>query len=123
MTQVITNDEKITILHRTLDWLEAHPERAIRGAMAKDAEGDHCLPFDPEATCFCFVGRLSVEADLRGQVSGDFKLDVQEWLEPLNVTRGGLQSRNDSYFDQGIRFKALRSYIEQTTERRSGEEA
>lgn len=113
MTSDITNDEKIAIMNRTVDWLEAHPEQAIRGAMAKDISGNHCLPFDEDAVCFCFVGRLAVEAGIHGQDTGDFKIDVEHWLSSLRASRGALQSRNDSNPNHGRRFHSLRSYIEQ----------
>lgn len=109
----ITNDEKIAIMNRTVDWLEANPDNAIRGAMAKDKHGNHCSPFDPRATCFCFVGRLALNADVRGQDTGDFKIDIEHWLSSLRASRGDLQSRNDGNPNHGRRFHSLRSYIEQ----------
>jgi hypothetical protein len=57
----------MTELNRTAilaaaDWLEANPDKHISGDLAQDADGNVVSPLDPEADCFCAMGRLIVES-------------------------------------------------------------
>jgi hypothetical protein len=56
----------VTELNRTAilaaaDWLEKNPDKHIAVELARTAQGHRCLPNDPNATCFCALGRIAVE--------------------------------------------------------------
>jgi len=53
--------EAALILHRAANWLEDNPNHHITGTCARDDLGDRVLVFDPHATCFCAVGRITYE--------------------------------------------------------------
>lgn len=109
---IATNEEKIATLHRTLDWLEANPDKATRGQLARDAEGDACDPHYPEAVCFCFIGRLVVEADIkRPSYFGTYSDGVEAWFEPLGATYDLFMIKNDRTMNKEKRFKTLRKMI------------
>ena len=46
---------------RAADWLEANPTKHIRGALTRNDRGRPTRLTNPDATCFCAVGRLSYE--------------------------------------------------------------
>lgn len=48
---------------RALIWLRENPEKHITGSLAVTKEGLGCAPNDPEAECFCVLGRISHELD------------------------------------------------------------
>lgn len=103
--------EKIAILRRTADWLEANPEKALRGTLAQN---DLRLPRSPlatDATCFCFVGRLIVEAGIRPDDDLSYRNNITDWLAPFDASVGSFYTRNDSYFKLDDRVRVLRQYI------------
>lgn len=107
--------DRLAVLRRTLDWLEANPDRAIAYDMALDADDRQVNPDDPNAKCFCFAGRLCVEADvkLRRSDNGDFDLSpLRDWIVPLPTTVGALISCNDSAEDMEQRLVNLREYLD-----------
>ena len=58
------------------DWLEANPDRHIAGYLAADKQGARCTPLDPDAACFCGVGRVAKELNLLGGASLYARLDA-----------------------------------------------
>lgn len=104
--------EKIAILRRTADWLEANPEKALRGSLAQNDKLLARLPSDADATCFCFVGRLVVEAGIGSDDDLSYRTNVRDWLAPLGSTPGSFYNRNDSHFTLPARLRALRGYID-----------
>jgi hypothetical protein len=48
------------------DWLEANPERHTTSYLALDSQGRTCNPDDPDAQCFCGVGRVAKELGVTG---------------------------------------------------------
>lgn len=101
---------RIDALNRTIDWLEAHPDNAITGHMATNKYGHSVRPHDPEATCFCMLGRLCVEAGIR-PLDNSLTDAMREWLEPLAARPRDLYHINDGTEDFHERIDALRSYV------------
>lgn len=109
--------QRIVILERTLAWLEANPHRAITGALAIDKFGAATRPKWGE--CFCFLGRLCVEAEIDLELSprGDaFIIDpLEQWLEPLGVCTEQFVAANDGSRNRQKRFDELNYLIEMTS--------
>lgn len=59
-----TRAQRIGLLHKALDWLDANPEKHTFGALAEDQHGKSVEPNDPAATCWCVLGRMVVEGAL-----------------------------------------------------------
>lgn len=110
MTEIITHADRITTLHRTLDWLEANPEKATRGQLARDEDGYACDPHGPEADCFCFIGRLIVEADIRLNETG-YGDGVVGWFKPTGARYDRFMGENDRIASKELRFQTLRAMI------------
>ena len=68
---------------RAADWLEANPDKQVRFKMAQNKYGDTVSTIDPEASCFCAVGRLAHELEL----------DVFDDYSPLTDLLGEDQTR------------------------------
>lgn len=115
MTATQTPAEKTALLYQTLAWLEAHPDKAIRGALAINAEGEGVRPQNPNAECFCFLGRLCVEAGPEAHLTTNGAL--REWLADLDASPTILSFVNDSYSDTETRFHHLRYMIDNITHR------
>jgi hypothetical protein len=49
---------------RALNWLAAHPDNHIGVELATNDRGSSRSTLDPEATCFCALGRIAVEAGI-----------------------------------------------------------
>lgn len=110
MTDQLNNDDRYAIMERTIDWMDENPERAIMGALARTEDGRATDPRDPEATCFCFLGRLCVEANLpRTTILNAVALE--RWLMPLPTTTVALVSINDGCIDIDTRIKELRDHV------------
>lgn len=110
MTTRLTKDDRYAIMERAIDWLDENPERAIMGALARTEDGRATDPRDPAATCFCFLGRLCIEADLpRQSYQNQYLLEV--WLLPLPTTTNKLASINDGCIDIDTRVKELREHV------------
>ncbi|MGN6819447.1 MAG: hypothetical protein ACTHJR_12325 [Sphingomonas sp.] len=60
----LTNAEAKAAALRAADWLEANPDRHVRGLLAATQKGYEVKPLDREAECFCALGRLAKEADI-----------------------------------------------------------
>ncbi|MGN6819435.1 MAG: hypothetical protein ACTHJR_12265 [Sphingomonas sp.] len=87
-------------LKRTIDWARAHPDLMIKDILASKRNGDSCEPTDPEAHCFCAIGRLAKELDVDVSYNG-----YQRIADALGVERRYLDriiSGNDwSFGDDG----------------------
>lgn len=59
-----TRAQRIALLHKALDWLDANPDKHIAGTLAEDGEGNTVEPDAPEAQCWCVLGRMVVEGNL-----------------------------------------------------------
>lgn len=113
-----TFDERIAVMQRTLGWLETHPHNAITGFLAADNLGFPVSPHSEKADCFCFLGRLAVEAAIplepgplgKSFYSGPF----EAWLAPLGLTTGTIIAHNDGSRGVQKRFADLRHLIEMT---------
>jgi hypothetical protein len=51
----------IAALKATLTFFTEHPEAKCNGELATTVEGYPTSPFEPNATCFCAIGRFAVE--------------------------------------------------------------
>lgn len=84
--------EKLAAISRALLWLEANPDKHIAGAYAKTSPtGARCPPSSKEATCFCVVGRIALEADIKVPATGT----MRRFLEGTGVELTSLVSLND----------------------------
>jgi hypothetical protein len=95
-------------LLRTADWLEANRDNHITGQFACDAEGREVLPDSSDATCFCALGRLFVEAGMSCDDYDSAWLGLDDVLEPLNTDTTQVYDLNDSYdekFNESLKFK------------------
>ena len=110
--------QRIVIMKRTLDWLERYPRRATHGSLAVDDDGFPVLPHNPQAVCYCYLGRLCVEANIKLEMSpaGDAIIvnPLENWLEPLGVSTDQLIAANDGNRDKNKRFADLRLLIDLT---------
>ena len=52
------------LINRALDWLEANPDNHIIGMMASIDGEIATHPTDPNATCWCALGRIAYELNL-----------------------------------------------------------
>lgn len=49
-------------LRKTADFFDANPDKRVTGELARTDSGRSVSPWDPEATCWCALGRFAVEA-------------------------------------------------------------
>jgi hypothetical protein len=54
-----------TAILAAADWLEANPDKHCSGDMAQDNDGRNCNPMSGRAVCFCALGRIAREVNLR----------------------------------------------------------
>ena len=59
-----TTEQRIALLHKALDWLDANPDKHITGTLAEDENGKSVEPDSPDAQCWCVLGRMVVEGGL-----------------------------------------------------------
>lgn len=64
-----------------LTWLRENPDKHIRGSLAVSADGTTCTPNDPSAECFCVLGRISKELDVKDYPDVD-----PEWAKVVSPT-------------------------------------
>ncbi len=67
-------------VRRAIDWLRANPDRHIKENLAVDSDGNVCSPIAPYAQCFCVLGRIAKEMDLKSR-------DPLEAYESLELRR------------------------------------
>jgi hypothetical protein len=60
----VTREQILMAWHNAITWLEANRDRHITGTLAKDSNGYSCKPNDPDAQCFCALGRMSKELNI-----------------------------------------------------------
>lgn len=104
--------EKIETVYRTLAWMEANPDKTITGTLATDAEGKKCRPYKPEATCFCFLGRLVVEAGPDERLTTNPAL--HRWFRELYMSPRVVSHLNDLHARPKDRVKNLRAFFDRT---------
>lgn len=78
------------------DWLSANPERHIRGELAIDDKGLSCDVSNPNAQCFCAVGRVAHEYGLSGTVQIYADIDRALRTAGATLTSGSIYRANDS---------------------------
>lgn len=83
---------KTAILNAT-SWLRANRDHHITGDLAETKEGDFCRPNDPNAVCFCVLGRISKELDQYSYPDGDE--EFAQFLHETNQTIGMIYGMND----------------------------
>lgn len=111
----ITRQQAETITRRALDWLEANPDKHIRGEPAQNKYGMGCDPLAPSATCFCAIGRIAKEADLEGVANHRPLETAKRVLEEIRVSDNYVWSMNDvSDLPLSENLKYVRGYIENT---------
>jgi len=82
---------------RAADWLEANPANHIARHLALDARGVEVRPTDPNATCFCAIGRLGKELELNFEGANDYKP-----IEDLGIDYDTIIDANDEDSDMPI---------------------
>lgn len=102
----MTPTEKLALLYRTLDWLEAHPDRAIMNNEATTHYGSTCDPLSNLAHCFCFIGRLQKETGVASTTSY-----FSDWLDEIGTYPSAFITINDQHAIPAERFAELRTYI------------
>jgi hypothetical protein len=50
-------------------WFDENPTRLIKGYLAVNSEGKTCPTNDPDAQCFCAIGRVAKELDLNNETT------------------------------------------------------
>ncbi|MGN6819442.1 MAG: hypothetical protein ACTHJR_12300 [Sphingomonas sp.] len=106
-----TKQDVVAGLARAADWLTKNPDRHIAGTLARDSYGDSCDPTNPNAQCFCALGRFANEMGVA------VPLDTQnpnEEYEPLYslIGRNAVRSiyrANDGDTLRDAEGRALRS--------------
>lgn len=63
-----TRAQRIALLHKALDWLDANPDKHISGTLAENSDGETVEPNSEEAVCFCVLGRMVVEGNLEAAI-------------------------------------------------------
>lgn len=111
----MTPVQKVKVLRDVVDWLENHPDKAIRNEPATDFSGFPCDPRTPGAHCFCFIGRLQHITGLSPFYALTEGLPL--WLSDLDCNIKTLIEINDSNEDVTNRVAALRAYINVVEER------
>lgn len=111
MTAAVSLSDKLAILYRTIDWMDAHPDNLLMGMAAENDLHEPVPPRSSEATCFCFIGRLCVEADLGHHNTWDPKAYVNNWLQPFDVRASTFVLLNDTISEVPERLHALRRVI------------
>lgn len=91
------------ILLRTARWLLDNPEKHIRASLAVNNEGEARHPNAPDATCFCAVGRLALEAGFKAEAEKQAALQGEEWPDD-DILRHALGAESfytqvDGWFD------------------------
>lgn len=79
------------------DWLENNRDRHIVGRAAVDSTGNLCEPSNPDAQCFCAIGRIAKELEL--EKLGDNYEGVADLLPPW-LTAGNIYGPNDSLYGE-----------------------
>lgn len=101
---IYTRAERVAVLHKALDWLDANPDKHITGTLAEDAKGEDVSPIDPTAECFCILGRMVIEGKLapalepdeNGQLCGDdYYRTLNIYMALLDTTATQLFNMND----------------------------
>ncbi len=87
-----TRAQRVALLHKALDWLDANPDKHISGTLAKDSEGHTVEPDAPEAQCWCVLGRMVVEGGLEiatffvpdtGEINKSFYPTLDQYTKPF----------------------------------------
>lgn len=91
--------DKLKIVEKAINWLEAHPDKHIAGSLAETADGYNIDPTDPDADCFCILGRIAKEADIHTD-AGQLYAALDVFLEPLWLDTEGVYEVNDRLIDE-----------------------
>lgn len=97
-------------VYAAIDWLEAHPDRARSGAMATNKAGKYVHPSEPDAYCFCFIGRVAKEIGVPAYYG--WESVVSYHLRHLGLQFHDLLKLNDNTRIKATRFAVLRDYID-----------
>lgn len=98
--RIFTVAEVTTAIVKAIDFLDKNPERHIIGDLAIDSNGQDCDPNDPDAQCFCMLGRISHELDLDGYPF-DRKKGAKDVAEQLGIDQSTVFTINDSNYVKG----------------------
>lgn len=107
-SMAMTPADKINVLREVVDWLEAHPDRALRHHMATEFGGFPTDPLSKKAHCFCFAGRLQNVTGLTPYIE---EVSIPAWLSVFHVTQNDFIRVNDLYLDLDERVTMLRAFI------------
>lgn len=100
---------------RALAWAKANPDKIVSGVLATNADGQRVTTRDPDATCFCLVGRIAHEADADVVTTQE---GMKTFLDDINdVEANKLWANNDDGVWAGdpLRgFMLLETYLAQS---------
>lgn len=93
-------------------WLRENRDKHITGDLAVTTDGRGCEPNDPNAECFCVLGRISKELNVPGYPAGDEGDDeFKQFLRSTGVAQSIIYGMNDDGFidpETGKRVMACR---------------
>jgi len=78
------------------DWLEANRDKHITGDLAIDASGNDVRYNDPDADCFCALGRLGKELGLEPSDEYSYA-ELTRALAEVSIQPSEIFSENDRY--------------------------
>lgn len=105
-------ERRLGIIKRALDWLEKWPMQHIGNKLAATAKGHPVGPRSKSAVCYCALGRIVAEGNIRRRPNGPDPYD--EFFAPLGVTATQIHLINDHHiarFNKPAAIRNLRRYL------------
>ena len=87
---------------RALDWLEENPDKHIADSYALTKDGYVCDPNEPEADCFCVVGRIAHEL-------GQEIFETEDQMGDHNLSAAEIEDMQDQLIEKGLKAEAIGS--------------
>jgi hypothetical protein len=84
-----------------IDWLEANPDKQLTGMYAGRDDKSYCSYRSEEATCFCVLGRIAKEAEIRSIHI------ITPYMKLIGVHDDDVSDLNDD----GVPLSQIRDYI------------
>lgn len=103
---------RLGIIKRALDWLEKWPMQHIGNKMAATAKGKVVGPHSKAAICYCALGRIVAEGNIRRRPNGPDPF--VEFFGPLGVSPAEITHINDHHvqrFNKPAAIRNLRRYL------------
>lgn len=98
-----------TTVMGAIDWLEANPDKQLTGMYAGRDDKSYCSYRSEEATCFCVLGRIAKEAEMRSIHI------ITPYMKLIGVHDDDVSDLNDA----GVPLSQIRDHITRQYERTS----